>query len=527
MKKLLLFFLSTITFISSCTKDDLKFNENANRVKNEQIINRENNEKYLEEFAEILSKVIYERQDVREFLKTEALKQFDKNYDVLYYLIENRIIGDETFRNILISYSSQEKIESIEKNVPLLNIYLTNLEIIKIKAEDLDVSKPLIPTAVNKKNNVLLYLNGNLEMTLKNGELIGLHTFVVNQNKRVLLPKQSLKSFGANVKKEIEFISPNYDGKNSRNTSKLKFQSVGLPKCMTDAFIHFNKIDNSMAQQAFQRDYIYYGITPEKTSGQLNYNVAEYIDKIKVDPIGYNIFIDQTSELPNGDPTVTQETIITPNQLFYDQQVSKMWSEGAFNFKFEILNSTKATEQVVYIPLRPEEIWNLNIKSSKIKYFMGLEYYIYEMDPKKFTAREVTLENLVYLGKWHISDEALHRTVRIYEDDPGATETRTIENTLTHAKKQNFNGNTKLNIGLKDVGDVTVGGSADITITTTDQHKKSWSITEKKDADPLGEVKIYFYDPLITAVKPHYQFGHIFERKEYNTGVVAFSILIK
>lgn len=37
-----------------------------------------------QEFAVILSKAVYENEALREFLKSEALTQFDKDYDVFY-----------------------------------------------------------------------------------------------------------------------------------------------------------------------------------------------------------------------------------------------------------------------------------------------------------------------------------------------------------------------------------------------------------------------------------------------------------
>ena len=36
-----------------------------------------------EKFASILSKAVYQHKSLRDFLKTEALEQFDENYDVL------------------------------------------------------------------------------------------------------------------------------------------------------------------------------------------------------------------------------------------------------------------------------------------------------------------------------------------------------------------------------------------------------------------------------------------------------------
>lgn len=82
---------------------------------------------YLSEFATILSKAIYNNMDVRKFIKENALKRFDENYDVLYYSVKDESINDKSFRDILIDYSSEKEIKEIERNVPLLNILVPEI----------------------------------------------------------------------------------------------------------------------------------------------------------------------------------------------------------------------------------------------------------------------------------------------------------------------------------------------------------------------------------------------------------------
>ena len=80
------------------------------------------------QFAQILSKAVSQNEQMREFLKKEALKQFDKDYDVFYpYIKDQKIDGNSTFRDILISNSSKNKIEQIESSIPLLTIMIPDL----------------------------------------------------------------------------------------------------------------------------------------------------------------------------------------------------------------------------------------------------------------------------------------------------------------------------------------------------------------------------------------------------------------
>ncbi len=76
-----------------------------------------------EEFAKILSKAIYEEKDLRNFIKEESLKEFDKDYDVFYPWVQNHIVnGTETFREVLSKYDEAGMLSDIEEELPLLTI---------------------------------------------------------------------------------------------------------------------------------------------------------------------------------------------------------------------------------------------------------------------------------------------------------------------------------------------------------------------------------------------------------------------
>lgn len=53
-------------------------------------------------FAKLLSKAASSSVEVRKFLKNEATKQFDNDYDVFYPMVKNKIVTDgKSFRDIL------------------------------------------------------------------------------------------------------------------------------------------------------------------------------------------------------------------------------------------------------------------------------------------------------------------------------------------------------------------------------------------------------------------------------------------
>lgn len=172
--------------------------------------NEDETEKYLVQFAEVLSKAVYEREDVRAFLKKESLKQFDKNYDVLYELVKEETINGKSFRDILVSYSSDKIIREIETNVSLLNILVPKIALFKVEPENLNTEDNEIPVAISRDSETSLYLNGKKELSLQKGEVPSFHVFVVNENSRVVAVNEEsemLASTGSTKAKRVRSMN--------------------------------------------------------------------------------------------------------------------------------------------------------------------------------------------------------------------------------------------------------------------------------------------------------------------------------
>ncbi|MUP36833.1 hypothetical protein [Labilibaculum euxinus] len=540
MRKLFLIFGIAGILLSSCTNDDA-FNEDANDLlkNNEEIsvLNANDKEKYLVNFACALSKATYERKDIREFLKTESLKQFDKNYDALYYLIKDELINGKSFRDILISYSSKEIIEEIEINVPLLNILVPNIMFFDIKPENLNTEDQEIPVVVSKLSETSLFMNGEKELSLQKGEVPNFHVFVVNENIRVVAPvstKGGLKSAGS---KSVVFKSPNYDGR-SKNQEESTTKSVLVSRGdvgskAIEAYEHFNKDDGSIYQKAFQRDFIYYGLTPENQTGSLNRSVSEYISFIEVEPNAYfNITDDNMGSISSGDPYIENNSVTQKKrELSEAELLDRMWTVGAYNFKFEIISSSSSIAIVKYIAARPDQLWNFNIKHS-YKHSTTFGHHsknTYVISVEDFTSKRMHLDSkYISFGKWNLSEEALTRFVNITEEDGKYVETTTITQDFSHVRASNFKGDTKLSLGLGKLLSGSVDNSVSITDTNTEKSSKSVSVVRTEGPDYLGNAKIYYYDPIIderrhsTWLRPEK-----FSLHTYNAGKITFGISVK
>ncbi|MBN1683860.1 MAG: hypothetical protein JW855_00230 [Gammaproteobacteria bacterium] len=442
------------------------------------------------------------------------------------------MINGETFRDILIAYSSEEEIETIEREIPYLNIYLTRTSFLKVYPEDLDVEDNETPVAVSQSAGAALYLNGEKEQTLGKGEVPGFHAFVVNQNKRVIIPDAYTNGLKSAGHKTIIFKSPNFDGNNYKDeSSDLKSALVGpgsVESKAIEAAQYFNKDDGSIYSKAFQRDFIYYGITPQKQTGSLNRSVSEYISYIEVDPNAYfTIPNERNSPAGHNDPYIDNYEYERKRRPATEAELlEKMWTEGAYNFRFEVSTSTMSEAQVKLIPLRPDQLWDFNVdlQYTHSTWFRSSKY-AYKIDPNKFISKPCFLEKMIDLGKWNIAEEALYRMVTVYEEDSGAEEEHTKTFEMIYAHKTNFSGDVKLNIGLKKAGsNVGGGGTAGVEDSVTEKVTKSITIRIKNSPNLLGKTKIFFYDPIIDRIV---RFPQVYDMRTYHTGSLQFGITVK
>ncbi|MEO8252935.1 MAG: hypothetical protein ABI554_01015 [Flavobacterium sp.] len=522
MKKQLLLVLLLSFFLHSCTKD-----ENPSGIDKIAIENTDK-EKNLERFSEILSKVTYNRKDVREFIKKEASKQFDKDYNVLYYLVRNSEINGESFRDILVSFSSEKAIAEIEKNVPLLNILVPNISFFDISAQNLDTNDNEIPVVLSNDTTTDLYLNGKLELKLEKGEVPNFHVFVVKENDRVDVNSIhystiSAKSNSAKFDNTITFLSPNFDGLSSQPKKDILMTNRIVDKFSLDPLVvtsysYFNQnVSNNGAVKAYQRDYVYFGITDKNSQGVLNQNVTDYIDYLEVNPSIYFKFnIDGRDK---GNPIIENEEVTqTKRELSSEELVDRMWTKGSYEFKFEVFSENSSQSSYVIIPVKPSDICDFNISHTrKNGTVFRPSKNTYRIDPNNFTSKVFRLNDMVAFNKWDISKESLTRYVNVSEVNKSALITEKVSYTVTKVAEGKFNGSVKLGIGEKS--SVELGGSGSDTETTTSlkEFTRSFNTTDDLLA---GSIKIYFYNPIINNIN-----GNSCDLFYYSSGAVKFSII--
>lgn len=521
MKKMLFYLLLFIS-LSSCKKDYNETNSSEDLLGNEKITTKEES---MLRFTEILSKLVYDNKNVRTFLKEESLKKFDKNYNVLFHLVKNKNIEEKTFREMLVSISSESEISEIENNVPLLNILVPELAIFKISAENLNTDDNEIPVAINKNDVTYLYLNGKMEMIVPNGEVPDFHVFVIRENDRVdpnSIRKISFASI-SQPKNDIIFLSPEYDNISNNDNRKIFASSNtfvdnnGIHPIVLESFKYFYSDSDISKLKAYQRDYIYYGIKSKDDKGYLNQNAKDYLNYFEVNPKAYFSFtLDADSK---GNPRI-QENVVTQRRtgLSTDELINRMWTKGAFEFRFNIVNGDNVLPSTVKIPLLPSELWDFNIDHSrKNGTFFRRSKNTYKIDPNKFTSKIIYLDRKIPFDKWDIKDNTIIKYVSVFEENRGVEKAVDDSYTFETTVEGKFTASGS-KIGLGASATLDLGG--EITKTNKKTVTKSIKKTYKVGDEVLANnYKIYFYDPVVVSK------GNKVGLYVYDTGIIKFSVI--
>lgn len=512
-RKTLLF--AALTLVAACSQDLVI--ETNDQVNKETILpSKLSKTQSMDRFAAILSKAVHENKDLRVFLKNEALKQFDKDYDVLFNRSKNEKVGTSTFREVLVSYSSEKEIAAIEQNVPLLNILLPKIPFVDISAENYDANNAETPVAVVQNDSVALLQNGTLLEKIAFDRVPECHLFVVNENDRVVATRHATRGTTT-----LAFKDPIFDN-SQRNTRTATLSGSQISQRAINAYSFFNQHDGSNRQIALQRDYIYYGLTPTNSQGQLNRSVYEYINHIEVDPKAYFKMADEKENpetAPNGhDPYVKKEHLRKEKGGYsWPDLLRNFWTSGAYEIRLEIYSSGNKSPEIRYIPVRPEEIWDFHIKHEyKHKTWFRHSVHYYSIYPDKFTVKPYYLApGACPIGNWDLSNESLTKKIIFSEEDNSGKEIIAevgFEDVRATTKK--VSGDVKFGLGIFNIGIGT-----DITSTNTTKKISKLTVSRKEKSDDLGNVEIKFYDPIIER-----RTSQGYDVKTYSTGFIKFSL---
>lgn len=128
------------------------------------------------EFAAILSEAISANPALRAYLKEEALRRFDKDYDVFHPLTKNVIVEPgRSFRQALKEYDSNNNLERIEAELPLLNILVPDwswIDGFSVTVWDVRNNDVSVAYVNNNNGHLTIHTTGESDFELANGRFL-------------------------------------------------------------------------------------------------------------------------------------------------------------------------------------------------------------------------------------------------------------------------------------------------------------------------------------------------------------------
>lgn len=503
MKKLFFIFASMF-FMFACTQEEenLPTNEKSNAQTSE-LSTAEAQVR----FAKLLSQAASSSVEVRRFLKNEATKQFDNDYDVFYPFVKNKIVSDnKTFREILLSYCDDEKeLVDVEQSQLLLNILIPDLTLFwDFNAEKWDTNNQEVVVMCRDDESDTMYENGENIGQAEKGDIPGFPCLVIKDNERLRVKSANTRSSEATY----EFTSDAFDG--SKNVQTRHFDTdidLETPEDL-NKYVNGSELMSSVKEAwsefkniptAYQRDYIYYNINKENKPGILNRNIREKLYRFRINANAFSRIADA-----DGDPQIKNFTK-EKGQLSNEQILERLWKDGAFEFRLTSYiageNSTASMKHELEFTVRLKEAFSINkihlhhknstgFRHSKNFYSVNLNNlsskWIY---PEKLEKKS---DNQVFLLPWDLYNKSLTIFLFAEESDSKQTkeETKTIVSEFTNKADFSLDGGGS-------IGDIKLTAKLGYGFSHTTTITNSTKVMTELGSDNLGTLAFSFYDPII------------------------------
>jgi hypothetical protein len=459
-------------------------------------------------FAKALSKAVSNSLNVRKFLKAEAVAQFDNDYDIFYPLVKNKIVYDnQSLRDILLSYCKDEnELVQIEQSLPLLNILVPDLSLFwDFNAEKWNVDDKEVSVICRDDKDNTLYENGENIGKMTTGDIPDFPCLVVKNNERMKVSSVKTRSGEATY----EFLSDAFDGSKRKLQTRHYEEDINLqPTEDLEAYVNGSEIMSSVKDawnefknvpNAYQRDYIYYGITKENKPGTLNRYIREKLYRFRIAANAYSAIND-----PTQDPTL-QDTQKNKGYLTNEEIIQKIWTDGNFEFHFKSYisgeDSKEAMEAKLTFTINPRDAFSLekiHLKHKNSTAFRQSKNF-YTVDAKNLRSKWIypeksdkNADDLVFTLPWDLYNKSLSIFMFVEEWDKGQTITQEKSVVSEFINKADFSIE-----GSGSIGKVSLSTKLGYGFSHTKTVSNKATIQTTVESDPLGTLYFQYNDPII------------------------------
>lgn len=455
-------------------------------------------------FSKTLAKAVQEEPALRSFIKAEAVKLFDNDYDVLYQAVKDRKLSNGiTLHETLLKYAGDaDAFNRNIDNLPLLTIYVPELPNFSAERWDAQTQVPLVALAQRHKRDVSLFDGEGKEQMLAASYIPGFPVLVVKSNERVVLGSGSdagrqQKPYFSNARFAFSFLDDAFNGSLPKTQTRKKTEDRG-PSGERLAFAMDTTLVTAYNSGVeWHRDYIYYGISPVNNIGKFTNRFSEFITSFRfTKPEHLGLVSDQ-----DNDPKPVLSSFRRP-----------AWTDGRFEIRISaFINAKNAVGQELrkYFTATGPELFTLEYDSTKL---IG-NTWIY----KYKQATPIAYNPNIELVPWDLEQYGSVWKFAVSEYDPSEEITRTVTNTTTYGA--NFEINVSTGEKLK------IGGKFGASTTTT--HTEVFQYKTTLGSEDLAEGVLDFRTPVITGTGViQILFINIpyFLTYEVSTGTVSFSV---
>ena len=465
------------------------------------------------EFGKVLATVLFEEVGVRKLIREEALKKFNNDFEVLYQMVKDQpLSGGGTLHETLLEHSGNESLlKEIERELPLLTILVPELPQNSFSAEtwDVETQLPVVGLRIWSEQGVPILVGNGEDFYLPFDLTPGFPVVVVKDNERVtttdIADEFTFKAPNSNF--YFRFTDGNFNNLEGTITDNnpLARGSVSMHQKIINARNIMDPIDG------WQRDHVYYGLTPGNDKGPFSLDFKEKLTSFRFN-YGKEAY-DKISE-QSGDPEyygIYHSNRNTPPRN------GAAWTDGSFEFNVNALVNSKSTGQPAVAPkfyARGYELFDLEyqlIHWSKCKWYQGCfgkDLYVFGI--KNVTAKTY-LPKRVDLINWDLDKFAPTMIISIKEMDVSETITTKENSSTEFAGNFGIEGDVWKKIGLK------FGASAKKVFAS------ERTVVSSLGSDDLGETTVEFGDKVIIR-EGKFWGAPLYYTREYSTGVVSFSI---
>lgn len=488
-------------------------------------------------FSTILSKAAHDNQNIRFFIKSKALEQFDYDYDVFYPFVKNsEVEPGKTFRDILLEYTDEKSLCAIEKAIPKLTILVPDWSWIRcFNVNEWDATEQNIAVGCVSYDGMMNYYDdGEFIGACPDGSFPDFPVLIVKSNERMICTPST-----KGEEPRYEFVDEAFNNKSTKVKPVYSHELVdGVPD--DSYFVPASEISDRVKEaysyfhnsgdRIYQRDYIYYDMTTEGQMKPRRENVWETIYMFKFSSFSASKFIFDDVPADLNKKALLEKCIDykwNNHPMSQDELRSSFVADGGLDLYFmfyipTIGGGVFSTEK--YFPVSFSDVFSveyINLEFRHKTWFTGEDHWIYTINEEAIHPKwcEINCE----LPRWDISQQSNTISIVVSEFDETGSSKYTYTTQSSHTDNWKIDGDIS-----GEIKGVTCKVGLGYGSTTVKNDTETWEYTRSQGGvDKLGQAELEYLKPvLMRKIKQNGVEGYIVN-DSHSTGFVDLMIIPK